>query len=639
MRLFVALLLSYTLCLAQSKPVPPAGVEVSAADRTQLEAGLKQLGQSIEKLRGVALLPDVIIYHNAVRYALQYNEFFKPDEIAKAKLLLRQGQTRADQLANGRAPWTTATGLVTRGYVSKIDGSVQPYGLVVPENFSPESGRKWRLDTWFHGRNETLSEVNFITDRQTNPGEFTPPGALVLHLYGRYCNASKLAGEVDFFEAMEAVKKAYPIDDNRIVIRGFSMGGASAWHLGAHYAGLWAAVAPGAGFAESPEFLHIKVEDPNSATWWERKLWHLYNATEYAANFYNVPLVAYSGEIDGQKQAADIMDKNLSQEGMRMTHVIGPNTPHRYHPDSRVVINSIVDPLVEKGRDPYPSKVRFTTWTLRYNAIKWVRIDGMEEHWNQARLDAEIIDGKNVAVTAANVNAFTLDMGPGGASTLQQGSKISVAVNGQKVEVPGPMTDRSWKVSLVRTGNKWGVAGAPGPGLRKKHGLQGPIDDAFLDSFVFVKPSGKSANPALQKWVDAEMERAIREWRRQFRGEPQVRDDASVTDADIANSNLVLWGDTTSNKLIARIADKLPIRTKGENQILLTIYPNPLNPNRYVVTNSGFTFREFDYLNNARQIPKLPDYAVVDVTTAPDDKWPGKIITAGFYDEKWGLKP
>jgi hypothetical protein len=42
---------------------------------------------------------------------------------------------------------------------------------------------------------------------------------------GRYCNASKLAGEVDLFEALDAVKRQYQIDENRIVIRGFSMGG------------------------------------------------------------------------------------------------------------------------------------------------------------------------------------------------------------------------------------------------------------------------------------------------------------------------------------------------------------------------------------------------------------------------------
>lgn len=67
------------------------------------------------------------------------------------------------------------------------------------------------------------------------------------------------------------------------------------------------------------------------------------------------------------------------------------------------------------------------------------------------------------------------------------------------------------------------------------------------------------------------------------------------------------------------------------------IYPNPLNPEKYVVLNSGFTFREFDYLNNARQIPKLPDYAIVDTTTPPDERYPGRIAAAGFFDEQWGL--
>ena len=70
----------------------------------------------------------------------------------------------------------------------------------------------------------------------------------------------------------------------------------------------------------------------------------------------------------------------------------------------------------------------------------------------------------------------------------------------------------------------------------------------------------------------------------------------------------------------------------------ILIYPNPLNPNRYVVLNSGFTFREYDYLNNARQIPKLPDWAFVDTTVPPDDRWPGKIVQAGFFNENWELQ-
>jgi hypothetical protein len=65
------------------------------------------------------------------------------------------------------------------------------------------------------------------------------------------------------------------------------------------------------------------------------------------------------------------------------------------------------------------------------------------------------------------------------------------------------------------------------------------------------------------------------------------------------------------------------------------IYPNPLNPTKYVVINSGFTYREYDYLNNARQVPKLPDWAVIDLNTPVTPQAPGAIPDAGFFDENW----
>jgi hypothetical protein len=172
------------------------------------------------------------------------------------------------------------------------------------------------------------------------------------------------------------------------------------------------------------------------------------------------------------------------------------------------------------------------------------------------------------------------------------------------------------------------------------------VDDAFLDSFIFVSPTGVALSPGVAPWIAAEEKHAIAEWRRQFRGEAQVRDDKDITDADIAASNLVLWGDPGSNRILARIADRLPVKWTAEGIAFganrypathapIMIYPNPLNPAKYVVLNSGFTFREFDYLNNARQTPKLPDYAIVDTTTPPNERYPGKIVLAGFFNEDW----
>src|SRR5438876_6644416 len=142
---------------------------------------------------------------------------------------------------------------------------------------------------------------------------------------------------------------------------------------------------------------------------------------------------------------------------------------------------------------------------------------------------------------------------------------------------------------------------------------------------------------------------AIDHWRRQFRGDARVKNDTDITGDDLTAHNLVLWGDPTSNKMLEKIADKLPIKWSArevrlgnktystDHHVPMLIYPNPLNPKRYVVLNSGFTFREYDYLNNARQVPKLPDYAVVDTRTPVSSRGPGQVVAAGFFNERWEL--
>src|ERR1041385_8088887 len=155
MRITLKLALSVAAILplwGEVRPVPPPGVPVPAADRAELESRLARLGTRIDQLRKsgpdrAALVPDVEIYHKAVRFALQYNEFFKPEDISRAKVLLAEGQARADALEErDEAPWTTAAGLVGRGYVSKLDHSVRPFGLVIPASYSPDAPHRWRVD-------------------------------------------------------------------------------------------------------------------------------------------------------------------------------------------------------------------------------------------------------------------------------------------------------------------------------------------------------------------------------------------------------------------------------------------------------------------------------------------------------------
>ena len=224
------------------RPVPRPGVRPAGSGFVQLPDKLKDLRARITRAASSkspairALIPDVEIYYRAVKDAMAFNEFFSANDVKKAHELLATGVARADQLIAGRAPWTRQKGLVVRGFISRLDRTVQPYGLVIPESYDFDAPRRHRLDIWFHGRGETLSEVNFIHQRQRNAGAYTPSKTIVLHPYGRYSNAFKFAGEVDVLEALADTRSRYRVDSRRISVRGFSMGGAACWQFAVHYA-------------------------------------------------------------------------------------------------------------------------------------------------------------------------------------------------------------------------------------------------------------------------------------------------------------------------------------------------------------------------------------------------------------------
>jgi Prolyl oligopeptidase family len=639
------------------KPIPPKGAAVSAEDKAALRAGLKDLKAAIDDLakdpKAADLLPDVEIYHKAVHYALDYDEMYvdkNRNDINVSKALLKKGMERAAELTAGKPSWPTATGLVVRGYRSKIDGSVQPYGLVVPASFTPGHA-PMRLDFWWHGRGEVLTEVNFIDGRQRSAGEFTPKDAFVLHPYGRYCNANKFAGEVDTFECLEHAKKHYPIDENRLVARGFSMGGAACWQFATHFPTVWAAAAPGAGFAETREFLRDFRGDKERPTWWEERLWRLYDSSDYAQNLFNLPTVAYSGEIDGQKQAADVMAREMKKLGMELVHVIGPKTGHSYEKGSKPIINEKIDAIVAKGKPAEPrAEIKFVTYTLRYNRCEWVTVEGLDKHWSKAEVTGKW-DGDSFRIDTKGVSELSVYC----PTKVFKGSIDGQPLFSQNLgRFDEKQEERDKNKPTVHTfqkrEGKWGSAiQDDAKTLHKQSGLQGPIDDAFMDRVLMVRPTGKPFHEKTGAWAADEMKHATTHWRSQFRGDAQVKDDKEVTAKDIAESNLILWGDPSSNALVAKVVEKLPFKWAADGIVFggqpydaathvpILTYPNPLNPKKYVVLNSGFTFREYAYLNNARQIPKLPDYAVVDVTTPPNSLWPGKVVRAGFFGEKWEL--
>ena len=199
---------------------------------------------------------------------------------------------------------------------------------------------------------------------------------------------------------------------------------------------------------------------------------------------------------------------------------------------------------------------------------------------------------------------------------------------------------------LEKSGSTWRPA-RPGKwaGLHKTHALQGPIDDAFLDPYLLVRPTGTPWNQAANQHALRILEHFDRVYAMNYRAHPRVKDDKDVTEADFANYNVVLFGDPGSNKWIAKLAAKLPLKwtrqtiTIGGNSfpadqnLPVLAYPNPLHQSHYVVLNTGLTIADQDY-NADYAMPRFGDIAVLKIT---DPSEPPEIAWGGLFDEDWRL--
>ncbi len=327
---------------------PKPTADLSTEQQAALEKELADVTAAFQAVKKHPRAADADIFLKAVRYALEFHEWYDKkaeDGVKKAHEELAEASKRIEALKQNKTPWMSGPGQKVLGFYSKIDGSPQPYGVEVPD------GLKWGVGSkpvpmwiWLHGRGDNATDIHFIASHlKAKRGQFQPTNAIVVHPFGRFCNGWKSAGETDVFECKADATKRFGVDVNRVVLAGFSMGGAGAWHLGAHFADQWAVVHTGAGFVDVKRYQ--KLTPDKYPVWYEQKLWGVYDVPDYARNFFNVPLISYSGEIDAQRDSAEYMMEVLGKEGLHPPYLIGPGMPHKYHPDTLKELQG----MIEKG--------------------------------------------------------------------------------------------------------------------------------------------------------------------------------------------------------------------------------------------------------------------------------------------------
>lgn len=657
--MLMVLALACVPALAQDFQPPPAQ-KVDAKVLDEIQGKIKKLRGVVNSLQkqglGDPFLSDIEVYHRAAVWIVEHNEFFTAAYADWTVEALDRGLLRARLASGGETPWYNVRGFpVVRSYRSKVDGSVQPYGVTYPKDFGVDPKKKWRIDVVLHGRDKSLNEVKFL-HQHNGDKEGQADNHIRIDIYGRGNNAYRWAGEADVLEVLNSfwavenkLGRGQLLDELRVVLRGFSMGGAGAWHLGLHIPDKWCVIGPGAGFSTTRGYLKsLPAKLPD----WQEKCLRIYDAVDYAENVFNVPVVAYAGAEDDQLQAAkNIQDrlKGLPFAG-QMQLLVAPGLKHTFPPEWQKKAELAYAPIIAKGRPEYPQKIRFVTYTLKYATCDWLEILGLESHYEKALVDAQMTDD-GYAIKTANVQALHL--------TLPQDSpaKLKVEIDKQTLEVR-PWVGQSLiaNIYLRKYNSTWKsvlpqllvTERAHKP--RKVAGLQGPIDDAFTESFLCVRGTGKAWHQATQDYADANLERFQKEWSKYWRGELPVKNDTEVSDLDIAGKHLILFGDPASNSIIAHVLEGLPLewskdaidfagkKVKAGDHVPVLIFPSPLNSRRYVVLNSGHTFHESDYVGtNALLYPRLGDFALLQLAPTKDDAVATNTVTAGLFDDAWQI--
>lgn len=639
--------LAIGVALAGADPAIPSD------ERGQIERALKELDSRLEKLRSrtpvvrADQFAEAAVYAKGVAWALRYDQTLTPADLSLLKKALEHGNERATALEVGTCPWADRKGKVVRAFVSAVDGSVQPYGVMVPANYDPAC--PMRLDVVLHGSSRPvgMSEVRFMN--RFEPASTAGKNAaeqdfIELHPLGRVENCYRWAGETDVFEAIEAASRAYHIDRDRIVLRGMSMGASGTWHLGLKHPDRFVALGPYCGYVDThhfsetplPNFMKVGELPP-----YQEKMLHMLDSVDYAANAGVVPVVACMGEKDVFFQAHVLMGKAMQREGLTLVNLISPGTGHVQEPVTHQEQMRRIGEFAKKGLDRTPRHVRFVTWTLKYNTCHWLRILGLDEHYARAEVQADMADDGSIDVKELkNVSILALRPSP----TAKSGARIRVGMQDL-----GPIVGDNGNVQeflLRRRGTIWERATAPLRLEGKRPGVQGPIDDAFATPFLCVRGTCQAWNPQVQAWTDATLKRFAYEWHRYFRGELPIKDDRDVTEADARRYNLVLFGDPGSNRWIEKVLPKLPLRWTAEqiqfgnehytaaDHAPVMIQPSPIAENRYVVLNSGHTFHEKELASlNYLLFPRLGDWAVMKVGgKVPLEERPAQ---TGFFDEQW----
>lgn len=467
-------------------------------------------------------------------------------------------------------------GMVRLAYRDDIDGAPQFCRAYLPPEYDP--AKKWPMLVILHGKtSDSLSYSQLAGNERRWDAYAERYNVIVIYAHGRGNTFYQGIGDRDVIRCVEMAKQRFSVDDDRVYLMGFSMGGAGSWHVGSHYPELFAALGPVFGGRE----YQVTTSDRALV---KLSPYELYRLDRLKTSFVNAESLLTTPVFVNHGMTDRTVPLNISRYGVGMLQRWGYDVRYWEHTNKghRLPLgceDSLVEWLLQQQRVVDPPVVRVHAAELRYAHAHWLRIDQRERPDAFMSAEATVLNPTTICLDTRNVLQITLTPGP----ALVDAAKPTLVVwNGDVHTANFQGGSLTLRAAVYRAEAR-----------EKTAEVEGPFSDIYLTPFAIVQGT-IAPDPDMREACAQAAQRLVKKWQTDQHWTPRFFLDTQITAADAARYSLILVGGAEENLLAQRWRMQIPLRITPvtieidqqvfsvSNAGVQLIYPHPETPGRYV---------------------------------------------------------
>jgi pimeloyl-ACP methyl ester carboxylesterase len=595
------------------------------AERTFFSGSLPSLEKELEeRANSVIDDPSLDVFRGCIQYLRFLASFYRDREGEESdrslQASLRLDRWTATARENPKA-LDTLSGVREWAYSSRADDTGQPFKIAIPTGY--DSRKSYPLVVVMHGYGGNHMEYS--------GGVASNPDYFQIDVLGRARGGGYTSlSEADVLDAVDYVRAHWSIDDRRIHLTGASMGGGGTFKLASRYPDRWASGRPVCGYGSDQPILNA-LHVPLYAT--------------HSQDDPTVPVLASRGPLRKLLNAGGqvVMDETNGLQHASWNYADGNRRGQEW--------------FINQVRPDFRSvrRIDYTAVDRKASRAYWLEIAEWGGQPGPARFRAEAGGKNELYLVLDNIQTLRIAVP---LTPFDRKQNLRVSVNGGVfIDYPAPLPDSlfvNWEKGI------WSVN--PNQPHRADFALHTPGGLSNLYSgepllIVYGTAGDDSSKNAMARAANAASKSMNPMWvgdggdvkdgvpsHHILYGRLKTKPDTSVTAQDLKDCNLLLIGREDENRLVQKIADRLPVRfaeaivcsdgarMPRDRAMVGLYYHNPLSPARliyWVAADQPASYRPYPFVLQVQSdTPCGTDLLVVQDN-------PPKIVRSRQFDSRW----